>query len=309
MVQFYKKMKAKYEKVYLSPGLPFCFQERIDRRLYFNWHYHHEYELTLIIQGEGQLFVSNTVSDYKDVSMVLIGPDVPHAFASDINLPGPFFKSVIIQFSRDQIGLDHPPRNYFLPVYRLFENARAGLQFSKDATKAVIEIVEPLQEDSGLPGLIDLLKIIDLLSRDTGAQIICSDSVSSDHASKRLSEIEKIRQFIFQNFYEDISLTEAADVANLSIPSFCRFFRKNLNTTFIKYLTTVRISAACKYLIQTDMPISAICFRVGFNNLSNFNRRFFEEKEQTPRQYRKQYKYERVVVEGTSSGLYLSGRR
>jgi AraC-like DNA-binding protein len=286
-------MDAKCEKVYSSPGFPFCFQQRTGRRLYFNWHYHHEYELTIILQGKGQLFVGRNVSDYENINMILIGPDVPHAFASDLNLPSDFFKSNIIQFSSSRIGLEHQPRHDFLPVYRLFNNARGGIRFSLETTMAVMEIIEPLEADSGLSGLIDLLKIVDLLSRDDYAKILCTNPVPSDLLSNELSEVEKVRQFIFKNFYEDIPLSTAADTANLSIPSFCRFFRKNFNTTFIKYLTTVRISAACKFLIQSDMPISTICFRVGFNNLSNFNRRFFDEKMQTPRQYRKQYRHER----------------
>ncbi|MBI9107696.1 MAG: helix-turn-helix domain-containing protein [Spirochaetales bacterium] len=283
-------MDAKFEKVYPSPGLPFYFQKRVGRRLYFDWHYHHEYEITLIMRGSGQLFVGRNVVDYENLHMVLIGPDVPHAFASDLDQSGAFFESVIIQFSKSRIGLEHLSRNEFPPVYRLFKRARDGILFSLKTTTAVLEIITSLEEDFGLPGFIDLLKIIDLLSKDEEDKILYADSESGEQPLAELTEIEKVRQLVFQNYYEDISLCDAADVANLSVPSLCRLFRRTMNTTFIKYLNAVRINAACKSLIQTDMPINAICFQVGFNNLSNFNRQFSIETKQTPRQYRKRYK-------------------
>ena len=221
-------MKAEYEKVYPSPGLPFCFQKRIGRKLYFNWHYHHEYEITLILSGKGQFFVGSNVYNYENMNMILVGPDVPHAFASDISLPSTSSVSVIIQFSRSRIGLEHPSRIDFLPVYRLFKNAGGGIQFSRETAVEVMRVVEPLEADSGLPGLIDLLRIIDLLTKDDDSKILYTNPVPSDLSSKELSMVEKVRHFVFQNFYGDISLSDAAGIANLSVPSFCRFFRKTL---------------------------------------------------------------------------------
>ena len=195
------------------------------------------------------------------------------------------------------MGLDKVSRTDFQPIHRLFGKAQGGLLFSTDTTLKVLDIIEPLSGDRGLSGMIDFLKIIDLLSRDDDAVVICTDCRASSDEPDEMAEIGEIRQFIFQNYSEDISLADAAEVANLSIPSLCRYFRKNMNTTFVKYLNKIRVSAACKYLIQTDMPINSICFRVGFNNLSNFNRRFFDEKKQSPRAFRNQYKDLRVIRE------------
>ena len=47
----------------------------------------------------------------------------------------------------------------------------------------------------------------------------------------------------------------------------------------------MRISLACRYLLETDKSISSICYACGFNNLSNFNRQFMRHKQMTPSEY------------------------
>jgi AraC-like DNA-binding protein len=68
--------------------------------------------------------------------------------------------------------------------------------------------------------------------------------------------------------------------------SFCRFFKKNTGKNFITYVNEIRIGEACKFLITSDYTISEICHESGFNNISNFNRRFQEFKGMSPREYR-----------------------
>ena len=56
-----------------------------------------------------------------------------------------------------------------------------------------------------------------------------------------------------------------------------------------------RVAKACELLISGDeVPITDICFEVGFNNVANFNRRFRELKSVTPREYRKQARLRHV---------------
>jgi AraC-like DNA-binding protein len=49
----------------------------------------------------------------------------------------------------------------------------------------------------------------------------------------------------------------------------------------------VRIGRACIQLAETNDQISAICFDVGFNNITNFNRHFVKLKGKTPGEYRR----------------------
>ena len=76
----------------------------------------------------------------------------------------------------------------------------------------------------------------------------------------------------------------------MSPKSFCRFFKANTGKTLEVFLHELRIGGACRFLIETNVPISEIALDCGYNNLSNFNRRFRSIKETTPREYRLQFR-------------------
>jgi AraC-like DNA-binding protein len=88
---------------------------------------------------------------------------------------------------------------------------------------------------------------------------------------------------------ERITLAEAAAEAHLSIPAFSRFFRRKTGRTLGAYLHELRTGLACRELIETERPVSDIAFDSGFNNLSNFNRRFRSLKGMSPREFRRQF--------------------
>ena len=72
----------------------------------------------------------------------------------------------------------------------------------------------------------------------------------------------------------------------MSQSTFSRSFSRATGSNFTEFMSRFRISKACELLLQTDRPIADIAFEVGFNNLSNFNRRFLEVKKTTPSQLR-----------------------
>jgi len=83
-------------------------------------------------------------------------------------------------------------------------------------------------------------------------------------------------------------VTQAAEIANMSESAFSHFFKKCTNKSFTKFVVELRIGLACKLLMETQDTVSQICFKCGFNNISNFNRLFKKYKQITPFQYRQQ---------------------
>jgi len=74
-------MRARFEKV-REPNGSFTAYERVEPEFPFNWHYHPEFELTLIVDSEGQRIVGESVCDYKPGDLVLLGPNLPHSYRS-----------------------------------------------------------------------------------------------------------------------------------------------------------------------------------------------------------------------------------
>ena len=67
-----------------------------------------------------------------------------------------------------------------------------------------------------------------------------------------------------------------ADLANMKVPSFCRYFKKLPIRPFTQFVNEYRITHALKLLAEQPLSITEVCFESGFNNFSYFNRTFKE---------------------------------
>src|SRR5699024_1567522 len=104
------------------------------------------------------------------------------------------------------------------------------------------------------------------------------------------NKLNKVYEYIYNNFSKSIRLKDVAEVAHMNPSAFSRFFKKNHNKTFTRYLNEIRIGYACKLLMEGKHKILAICFDCGFNNISNFNRQFKLIRGMTPTNFIKVYK-------------------
>nr|WP_314570821.1 helix-turn-helix transcriptional regulator [uncultured Pseudomonas sp.] len=73
----------------------------------------------------------------------------------------------------------------------------------------------------------------------------------------------------------------------MSEAGFSRFFKRITGHGFIDLMRKLRIQRACRLLVQTQLSVAEICFEVGYENVSNFNRHFRHEMAQTPSDYRR----------------------
>ncbi|MCZ7644534.1 MAG: AraC family transcriptional regulator [Planctomycetota bacterium] len=103
--------------------------------------------------------------------------------------------------------------------------------------------------------------------------------------------MDRVCRYLTAGFLGELSQPEAARLANLSVPAFSRFFRRSTGKSFTRYVNELRIGHACRMLIETDKSVSEIAFASGFQNLSNFNRRFRELKRAGPREFRRQFAF------------------
>jgi AraC-like DNA-binding protein len=103
------------------------------------------------------------------------------------------------------------------------------------------------------------------------------------------NRLSKIISYISEHYYQSITLEEIADIASMTIPAFCRYFKKRTNKTFIQFLNEYRIGKACVLLAQNNLTITQIWCELGFNSSTNFNRSFRKLYHCTPMEYRKRY--------------------
>ncbi|HLT94741.1 MAG TPA: AraC family transcriptional regulator, partial [Membranihabitans sp.] len=99
----------------------------------------------------------------------------------------------------------------------------------------------------------------------------------------------EIYQYTLSNFKNGITIQEVARHVHISPNYFCRYFKKRTSKTYIEFVTELRVGYACKLLLENNLNINQICYESGFNNVSNFNRKFKEFTGLSPSQYYKTY--------------------
>ena len=250
------------------------------------WHYHPEVELVYINSGVGKRQVGTHLSNYTEGDLVLIGSYLPHTgFTKGFN-DGQ--KEVVIQFNQDIFNNAFNGIEELKSINYLLELSKKGIVFSGAIKDDVGIRMEGLKYETQLDGLLTFIKILYDLSIYKEKQILNAEGyafISSPMENKRL---KIIFNYIRDNFMDQIPLDDIAAIVYMTPQSFCRFFKKSTNKTFTNFLNEYRINHATKLLSETDQDIKSICFKSGFNNLSNFFRNFKRITNHTPNSYRDQ---------------------
>ena len=294
-------MEASLEHVGTTPESSWKHYVRRERSFLFGWHFHPEYELTLVTAGTGTRYVGDSVEDYRPGDLVLTGPDLPHAYAST---PGcETNEAHVAQFRRAFLGADLFDRPEFATVARLLDGAARGLSF--DA--ATSDVVAPrIQALAVLPATSRTLRLLDVLvdladlaeladrpdqtERRPVADPLASIGYRVTSRAPGGRRLEDVLRHLHAEHHRRVSLEEVAQVAHLTPAACSRFFRRATGRTLTAYLTDVRVSAACRMLVDTDRTVAEIAADCGFGNLSNFNRRFRAVKGTNPRAYRSRFR-------------------
>ena len=250
------------------------------------WHFHEEYELVYIANGSGKRHVGQHISYYRNGDLLLIGPNVPHlTFA---NQAGQEQRQIVVQLKADFMGSDFLNTPEMAAIRQLFEKSKRGVSFSPRVKKDIGERLEYLLQLSQFPKLLSLLDILQSLAQTDEYQILNAEGMAVEANVQERERMVVIHEYIQENYQEIISLTNIAEEVHMTVPAFCRYFKKITNTTFTKFVNEFRVAQACKLLIEQDTPIAEVAFEVGFNNLSHFNKIFKEITRKSPTEYREE---------------------
>jgi AraC-like DNA-binding protein len=276
-------VRADVEHVATTPELSWAYREFRQRAFDFNWHLHAELELTLITHGTGTRIVGTSIESYRPRDLALIGHDVPHAYVST---PGTTrHEAIVIQFHRDFLGAGFFARPEFLAVERLFDAAEGGITFV--ATAAVFDQFRALATLQPPERTLALVRLLVHLANDPNGRPISAGTVRGRLSQPTRRRADAVCAYLQGAYAGSVSLADVASVAHMSPPALSRFFRHATGRTITEYVTELRIAAACQLLGDSDLPIAHIATRCGYDNLSNFNRRFRALKRMSPRDYRR----------------------
>jgi AraC-like DNA-binding protein len=269
------------------------FRVQVDElpHFYDRFHHHPEIQITWIVESAGTLLLGTTVTEFKPGDIFIIGPQLPHRFKNNpiISEGNTQAKSISIFFDEQSFGDGFFALPELKEVVSLLQKANRGIRLSGETQEFAIEKMKVIQSEKGMVRLLHFLSLLDNLSRSNDLILISKVPFDLASSTTENEKLEQVVQFVLENYDRRIKLAEVASVANLSVSTFCRFFKLRTRKTFFQFLNEFRISMAGKLLTDQEHSITEICYTVGFSNLSNFNRQFKETTGYTPSQYIKKY--------------------
>lgn len=283
-------MKLHQEKTELLHGnkMLVCFevsQPRFD--LY--WHHHACYELTCITHGQGRRLVADSQEPFEQDDLVLCGPFLPHSWVSEEAETKPA-KAWVLHFSPDSLAA-LAPFTEADKIQSLVKQASFGLCLPK-AGKAIVQLMQAVHQNDGLAQLAYFAQLIHLLLPMQGKKLASVNYHLPQQNTLTESRLNKAMQYLQKKFTtSEASIARVAKLVHMSDSAFCKFFKRNTGFTFSAYLNELRITFACKLLIETERNIEQVAHAAGFESTTYFNRVFLKAKGIQPAKFRMAYKH------------------
>lgn len=261
-------------------------------------HNHKVYELNFVEHAAG---VRRIVGDSNEIigeyDLVLItSPDLEHVWEQN-GCESEEIREVTVQFDIDFNSSGVYSRNPFNSMKKMMVEAQKGLCFPMDAIMKVYTQLDTLSSiKDGFYAFMQFMTILYELSKCEGARPLASSSFAKVQVSSDSRRVQKVKEFIDQNYRYEIRLPQVADIAGMSPSAFSRFFKLHTGRNLSEYIIDLRLGYASRMLVDSTHSIAEISFICGFNNLSNFNRIFKKRKGCSPSEFRENYHKTRVIV-------------
>lgn len=286
-----KHLKPSFEKIVPEFGSSFYYETFTANKAnkVIGWHYHPEIEIVYVNGGTGKLQIGSHMSYYRKGALMLIGSNLPHCGFTD-KLTGNKSET-IIQMLPDFIGNHFFELPEMTEIGKLLQQAKKGIMFHGDTKRRIGAMIEAIKDVSPFQRLINLLSVLNEMRTTNDYSILNAEGFIMETAIQDNNRINLIFNFVQKEFTRPIPLDEIADMVSMSVPGFCRYFKKITGKTFTQFVNEYRLVHAAKLLHEQQTSITDICYQSGFSNFSHFNKLFKQFSGRTPSAYRNELNY------------------
>jgi AraC-like DNA-binding protein len=253
------------------------------------WNFHPEYEIHLIRNASGVSLVGDHIGRFEPGYLCIVGGGLPHNWITEVE-PGNVItgRDIVLQFDAERLRQAGSLLPELVELDEFLTRAKLGLEFRGRTARVGQDLLEKMGGVHGTERLGLFIGLLTLLSRSDESIEISSSGFAPNRDEASMDIIHRVHAYVFERLRSEIRLSDAARIAEMSENGFSRFFKKNSGNSFTDYVTKLRIVLACKLLVESQKPVTDICFEVGYTNISNFNRLFRKLRGITPSTYRQQ---------------------
>lgn len=267
--------KGKSFKLF-SPSLKNC----------FFWHYHPEIELVYVEASNGIRHVGKNISGFTDNDLLLIGSNVPHLnFDYGIQTE---CKQLVLQMRENFLQDIILPVPEFDNIRKLLDRSYLGLSFFGETKNIVVEKLQIIKDRNSFESLMGMIEILQILADSAEVKELNKEDTRIKWFLNDKIRMGTIYDYIHENHDKKPNVNEIAKIVSLSTPAFCRYFKKQTNMTFTDFVNNYRINQAKIFLLK-DYSVTEVCFQVGFESLSYFNKLFKQHTGETPSEFKKKH--------------------
>ncbi|CAL1517753.1 AraC family transcriptional regulator [Chitinophaga sp. MM2321] len=263
------------------------FQET-SKEFYYPWHYHSELELVYILSGKGVRYVGNSIENFYEEELVLLGPNLPHAWNNAAEQEQPV-TAIVIYLKEEFLDKTWMQSIEFEAISKLLTAMSKGIKVDSEVASGLKHKFFALLKASPFEKLMILFQILQELANSSNFRFLCEHEFTCDLDSTEKTRINAVYDYIQHHYLQQISLADIASKVNMSEEYFSRFFSKTMKKPFFEFLNEYKINRACKLLIETDKQVSEVCYASGFESIPFFYRQFKKFKNCQPKTYRLNY--------------------
>lgn len=246
-------------------------------------HSHEEWELSYIIKGHGTRSLGTQSEPFREGEVVLVPPAIQHGWLFEGKAR---IANITIRFDDDLLTAIAESFAELAPIRQQIDAMRQhAVMFGKDKALTMARIMRTMRRESEALQMSSLLRLLAMMTASDSSDKVIGGCNKSDPLRIRR---ERIAAYVACNMQHTITLTDIAQCIGMNRSAFCRFFKQSYGTSFIDYLIRLRINNACQLLSTSSLPISEICYKVGFNDVPHFNRLFKQIVGSSPSEYRKE---------------------
>ena len=250
-------------------------------------HFHNYMEVGICYDGCGECILRDFSGRFREGSILIIPPNYPHNNLSD---DGTLAYWEWMYFDIESVVQDMRELSYNnLDVdYTLNMLYDSPLFFQQEEYQRLSDLILEIRQECDRKAYMYQEKIRGLLQSFV-VELVRIHNVKNEMSRKnpRNFQIAPALNHVKNHYHDDIRIQDLADVCGLSESHFRRIFLECMNITPNDYVNVVRVHEASNLLLKSHATMEEIAYRVGYGNVSTFNRNFKRILGMTPYQWKR----------------------